>query len=160
MKMNEGVEWALHSCVNLCWIPGETVTAKKLAAFYNLPTAYLNKQLQALARAGIMSSTSGPKGGFQLARRPEEITLLDVVVAIDGAEDAFRCTEILKDGPGADPKADYRKTCLVASAMRRAELVYRRELAARTIADIVAEVEQTFPQTPESTRAWFANLKS
>jgi Rrf2 family protein len=160
MKMNEGVEWALHSCVNLCWIPGETVTAKKLAAFYNLPTAYLNKQLQALARAGIMSSTSGPKGGFQLARRPEDITLLDVMVAIDGAEDAFRCTEILKDGPGADPLADYRKTCLVASAMRRAELVYRRELAARTIADIVAEVEQTFPQTPDNTRAWFANLKS
>ncbi|WP_432942618.1 RrF2 family transcriptional regulator [Kribbella sp. CA-253562] len=160
MKMNEGVEWALHSCVNLCWIPGETVTAKRLAAFYNLPTAYLNKQLQALARAGIMSSTSGPKGGFQLARQPENITLLDVVVAIDGAEDAFRCTEILKDGPGADPTADYRKTCLVASSMRRAELVYRRELAARTIADIVAEVEQTFPQTPENTRTWFANLKS
>ncbi|GAA1555119.1 Rrf2 family transcriptional regulator [Kribbella lupini] len=160
MKMNEGVEWALHSCVNLCWIPGETVTAKKLAAFYELPTAYLNKQLQALSRAGIMSSTSGPKGGFQLARRPEDITLLDVVVAIDGPEDAFRCTEILKAGPGADPKVDYRKTCLVAGSMRRAELVYRRELAARTIADLVADVERSFPQTPESTRAWFANLKS
>ena len=70
MKMNEGVEWALHSCVNLCFIPGEAVTAKRLAAFYNLPTAYLNKQLQALTRAGILTSTSGPKGGFQLARRP------------------------------------------------------------------------------------------
>ncbi|GAB2553701.1 RrF2 family transcriptional regulator [Kribbella endophytica] len=160
MKMNEGVEWALHSCVNLCWIPGETVTAKKLAAFYELPTAYLNKQLQALSRAGIMSSTSGPKGGFQLAKRPEDITLLDVVVAIDGPEDAFRCTQILKQGPGADPKADYRKTCLVSSTMRRAEVVYRRELAARTIADLVADVERGFPQTPESTRAWFANLKS
>ncbi|GAB3816158.1 RrF2 family transcriptional regulator [Kribbella italica] len=160
MKMNEGVEWALHSCVNLCWIPGETVTAKKLAAFYDLPTAYLNKQLQALSRAGIMSSTSGPKGGFQLAKQPDDITLLDVVVAIDGPEDAFRCTEILKAGPGADPKADYRKTCLVSTAMRQAELVYRRELAARTIADIVAEVEHTFPRTPESTRAWFANLRS
>src|SRR5687768_17117966 len=123
MKMNEGVEWALHSCVNLCWIPGETVTAKKLAAFYELPTAYLNKQLQALSRAGIMSSTSGPKGGFQLAKRPEEITLLDVVVAIDGPENAFRCTQILKAGPGADPKADYRKTCLIAGSMRQAEVV-------------------------------------
>lgn len=60
--MNEGVEWALHSCVNLCFIPGEAVTAKRLAAFYNLPTAYLNKQLQALSRAGILTSTSGPKG--------------------------------------------------------------------------------------------------
>ncbi|MEV6285448.1 Rrf2 family transcriptional regulator [Kribbella sp. NPDC051770] len=155
MKMNEGVEWALHSCVNLCWIPGRPVTAKKLAAFYELPTAYLNKQLQALTRAGIMSSTSGPKGGFQLARRPEEITLLDVVVAIDGPDDAFRCTEIAKDAPNGDPAVDYRKTCLVGSSMRRAELVYRRELAARTVADIVADVEQNFPETATSTRDWF-----
>lgn len=158
--MNEGVEWALHSCVNLCWIPGETVTTKRLAAFYELPTAYLNKQLQALTRAGILSSTSGPKGGFQLARRPDKITLLDIVIAIDGPDEAFRCAEILKAGPGADPKADYRNSCLVSQAMRKAELNYRRELASQTIADIVATVEQTFPQAPENTRAWFANLTS
>ncbi|QNE19152.1 Rrf2 family transcriptional regulator [Kribbella qitaiheensis] len=160
MKMNEGVEWALHSCVNLSFIPGETVTAKRLAAFYNLPTAYLNKQLQALNRAGILSSTSGPKGGFQLARRPDQISLLDIVVAIDGAEDAFRCAGILKDGPSGDPKADYRKTCLISQAMRTAELNYRRELAGQTIADIVHQVQTTFPDTPDNTRNWFANLKS
>jgi Rrf2 family protein len=160
MKMNEGVEWALHSCVNLCFIPGETVTAKRLAAFYELPTAYLNKQLQALSRAGILSSTSGPKGGFQLARQPEKITVLDVVVAIDGPEEAFRCTQILKAGPGADPKNDYRKTCLVSMTMRKAELTYRRELAGKTIADLVNQVETTYPETADNTRSWFANLKS
>ncbi|GAA0951957.1 Rrf2 family transcriptional regulator [Kribbella koreensis] len=160
MKMNEGVEWAVHSCVNLCFIPGEAVTAKRLAAFYELPTAYLNKQLQALTRAGILSSTSGPKGGFQLAKAPDKITLLDVVVAIDGSEDAFRCTQILKAGPGADEKADYRKTCVVSMSMRKAELTYRRELAAKTIADLVEQVESTYPETAENTRGWFANLKS
>ncbi|NED55319.1 Rrf2 family transcriptional regulator, partial [Micromonospora aurantiaca] len=51
--MNEGVEWAIHSCLNLTWLePGEAVTAARLAAYYELPAAYLNKQLQALARAG------------------------------------------------------------------------------------------------------------
>ena len=158
--MNEGVEWAMHSCVNLSWLPGEAVTAKRLAAFYDLPTAYLNKQLQALTRAGILSSVSGPKGGFQLARDPRNITLLDIVVAIDGPEDAFRCTQILKAGPGADPTADYRKTCVVSQAMRAAELTYRRELAGTTIADIAGRVEKQFPATPDSTRARFANLKS
>ena len=160
MKMNEGVEWAMHSCVNLSWLPGEAVTAKRLAAFYDLPTAYLNKQLQALTRAGILASVSGPRGGFQLARDPRNITLLDIVVAIDGADDAFRCTEILKAGPGADPKADYREVCLVSQAMRAAELNYRRELAAQTIADIVTRVEAQSPVAPENTRTWFANLKS
>ena len=160
MKMNEGVEWAMHSCVNLSWLPGEAVTAKRLAAFYDLPTAYLNKQLQALTRAGILSSVSGPKGGFQLARDPRNITLLDIVIAIDGADDAFRCAEILKAGPGADPKADYREICLVSQAMRAAELNYRRELAGQTIADIVARVEKQTPAAPDNTRHWFANLKS
>lgn len=160
MKMNEGVEWALHSCVNLCFIPGEAVTAKRLAAFYNLPTAYLNKQLQALTRAGILTSTSGPKGGFQLARRPDKISVLDVATAIDGPEDAFRCTQILKDGPGADPQADYRKICVVSQSMRKAELTYRRELAGKTIADLVNQVETSYPETADNTRSWFANLKS
>src|SRR3982074_1611026 len=100
MRMTEGVEWALHCCLNLSWVgPEQAVTAARLAAFYELPTAYLNKQLQALARAGILSSVSGPKGGFRLDRRPEQITLLDVVVAIDGPVDAFRCTEILHRSP-------------------------------------------------------------
>ncbi|MEV5963059.1 Rrf2 family transcriptional regulator [Kribbella sp. NPDC051952] len=160
MKMNEGVEWAMHSCVNLSWLPGEAVTAKRLAAFYDLPTAYLNKQLQALTRAGILSSVSGPKGGFQLARDPRNITLLDIVVAIDGSDEAFRCLQILKAGPGADPKADYREVCLVSQAMRAAELTYRRELAGTTIGDIVADVEKQTPAAPDNTRNWFANLKS
>ncbi|MET7277805.1 Rrf2 family transcriptional regulator [Kribbella sp. NPDC005582] len=159
MKMNEGVEWAMHSCVNLSWMPGQAVTAKRLAAFYDLPTAYLNKQLQALARAGIVSSISGPKGGFQLARDPRKITLLDIVVAIDGADDAFRCTEILKAGPGASPKADYVKTCQISRAMRAAELTYRRELAGQTIADIADRVLAEHPDAPDNTRSHFANLK-
>jgi Rrf2 family protein len=160
MKMNEGVEWAMHSCVNLSWLPGEAVTAKRLAAFYDLPTAYLNKQLQALARAGILTSVSGPKGGFQLARDPRNISLLDIVIAIDGADDAFRCTEILKAGPGADPHADYREICLVSQAMRAAELNYRRELAGQTIADIADRVVRQTPEAPGNTRSRFANLKS
>ncbi|GAA1664435.1 Rrf2 family transcriptional regulator [Kribbella yunnanensis] len=160
MKMNEGVEWAMHSCVNLSWLPGQAVTAKHLAAFYDLPTAYLNKQLQALTRAGILSSVSGPKGGFQLARDPRKISLLDIVVAIDGADDAFRCTEILRVGPGADPKADYRKVCEISQAMRAAELTYRRELAGQTIAAVAERVVQNYPDAPDNTRHRFANLKS
>jgi Rrf2 family protein len=158
--MNEGVEWAMHSCVNLSWMPGRPVTAKHLAAFYDLPTAYLNKQLQALTRAGILTSVSGPKGGFQLARDPRNITLLDIVVAIDGPDEAFRCLQILKAGPGADPKTDYTKACLVSQAMRTAELAYRRELAGQTIADIADRVVSQTPEAPENTRIRFANLRS
>jgi Rrf2 family protein len=159
--MSEGVEWALHSCLNLTWLPaGEAVPAAKLAAFYELPPAYLNKQLQALARAGIVSSTPGPRGGFQLARGPESITLLDVVVAIEGAEEAFRCDQLLRKGPGADPKVDYRQACLLSQAMRRADLAWRRELAGQTLADMKAQVEQHYPGTPTNTVNRFTALRA
>jgi Rrf2 family protein len=161
MRMSEGVEWALHSCLNLTWLPtGQAVPAAKLAAFYGLPAAYLNKQLQALARAGIVSSTSGPRGGFQLARSPEAITLLDVVVAIEGPDEAFRCEELLKRGPGADPQVDYRQACLVSRAMRRADLAWRRELAGQTLADLKADVERQYPATPGNTVNRFAALRA
>ena len=67
MRTSQGVEWALHACLNLSWLDAPAPTGT-LAAFYDLPPAYLNKQLQALVRAGILTSTPGPRGGFQLAR--------------------------------------------------------------------------------------------
>lgn len=156
--MSEGVEWALHSCLNLAWIGAErAVKASTLAAFYDLPTAYLNKQLQALARAGIVTSTSGPRGGFRLAKKPEDVTLLDVVVAIEGSEQAFRCTQIMASGPGGDPSKDYSKTCHISRAMGKAELAWRKELAGQSIDDVKASVERSNPGAPDGTRHWFEN---
>ncbi len=158
--MSEGVEWALHSCLNLSWAePGEAVTATKLAAFYDLPAAYLNKQLQALAKAGILTSSSGPRGGFRLARPLTKITLMDVVTAIEGPEPAFRCEQIQRNGPDGNPKVDYRAACQISQAMNRAELAWRKELAATTLADIGATVERKWPSTPEVTRNRFANAR-
>lgn len=151
--MSEGVEWALHTCVNLSWTdPGEAVPAARLAEVFALPTAYLSKHLQALARAGILISTTGPRGGFRLARDPADISLLDVVTAIEGPEDAFRCRQILKDGPGGRPDVDYRRTCTISQAMRKAELAWRTELAGQTIADIRRTVERRDPEAAPATR--------
>ncbi|MEJ7634171.1 Rrf2 family transcriptional regulator [Aeromicrobium sp.] len=155
--MSEGVEWALHSCLNLSWVGDEAVTARKLAAFYQLPTAYMNKQLQALTRAGILSSTSGPRGGFRLARTIDDITLLDIVVAIEGREDIFRCDQVLRHGPGGSDEVDYRHTCVLSGAMRKADLAWRSSLAQQTIADIRTDVEKAYPHTRDATLNHFLN---
>ncbi|MFF5449097.1 RrF2 family transcriptional regulator [Streptomyces sp. NPDC012888] len=153
--MSEGVEWALHSCVNLAWSgPDRAVPAARLAAWHDLPPAYLNKQLQALARAGILTSTPGPRGGFRLTRPLDRITLMDVVAAVEGPEEAFRCAEIRQQGPGGGPAASYAAECAIAHAMGRAELAWRRELAARTLDEIRQQAEQQAPGAPERLRAW------
>jgi len=161
MKMGEGVEWALHTCLNLTWVEdGRPVPAAVLAGYFKLPPAYLNKQLQALARAGIVSSVPGPRGGFQLARDPRKITVLDVVVAIEGAEDAFQCAQILRDAPDGEPGIDYRETCVISQVMRKAELAWRAELAAQTLADVKATVESRFPAVPGQTRQGLHSLRA
>src|SRR6476619_2193158 len=146
MKMGRGVEWALHSCVNMSWTPpGEAVNSARLAAFYRLTAAYLNKQLQALVRAGILTSVSGPRGGFHLARRPENITVLDVVLALEGQEPAFRCEAILGNVPEPDRQENFARTCLISQTMRQAELAWRQALARQSIAGIADSMERRFP---------------
>lgn len=137
--MSGGVEWALHCCLTLAWLGNEEpVPTSTLAAAFDVPSHYLNKFLQSLVRAGILSSSAGAKGGFRLARSPESITLLEVVIAIEGDDWAFRCTEIRQQGAGchASPN-EFARPCGIAAAMQRAETAWRNELAAQTVADLV-----------------------
>jgi Rrf2 family protein len=161
VRMGEGVEWALHCCLNLAWAdPAEPVPVARLAAYYDLPPAYFNKQLQALSRAEIVASVPGPRGGFRLNRAPERISLMDVVAAIEGPDPAFRCTEIRRHGPGGvTPDAD-PAPCLVDQAMRGAELAWRTALAGQTIADIKASVEAKAPGVPERVRRWLSTARA
>ncbi|MFG1694948.1 RrF2 family transcriptional regulator [Nonomuraea sp. NPDC049309] len=157
MRMGEGVEWGLHCCLALAWLEDEApIPTGRLAALFNLPPVYLKKRLQDLVRAGILASVPGVKGGFRLARAPERITLLDVVTAIEGRDEAFRCNEIRQRGAGAEePEGTFAKPCGVVIAMRRAELAWRRELAAQTLADLMREAA---PSAPGRTRRYYARL--
>lgn len=148
MRMNEGVEWAAHICVLLHWLQEDDPTpAARLAEAYDLPAPYLAKQLQALARAGITESVPGRSGGVRLARPAERITLMDVVAAIEGPDEAFTCTEIRQRGMNADrPAREFTQPCGIAHAMREAEMLWRRQLAATTIADIAADTPRRAAQ--------------
>jgi len=152
--MSQGVEWTLHVLLTLAWLDDdEPVRVAELATGHDLPAAYLNKQLQALVRAEILESLPGARGGFRLARPPSTITLMDVVAAIEGTQDAFRCTEMRLRGVGADmPRPSFDGPCAIHASMQRAELAWRRELAGQTIADLQAEVDAHAPAAGRVTR--------
>lgn len=65
--------------------------ARCLAADLDLPGPYLAKILQTLGHSGILESQRGPSGGFRLNRSPEDITLREVVVAMEGPEPFEEC---------------------------------------------------------------------
>lgn len=79
-------------------------------------------------------------------------SLMDVATAIEGTEHAFRCTEIRRRGSGAAPARFFGETCAVTTSMRRAELAWRKALAAQTIADVGAEAEAHAPGLTDYAR--------
>ena len=87
----------------------------------------------------------GPGGGYRLARPATEITVLDVVEAIDGSEPSFRCTEIRRKGPTRLPAREYRVPCSIHAVMQRADDAWRDELRATSIADLVGMVAASAP---------------
>lgn len=160
MRMSEGVEWGIHSCMILAALPDRAaLPAERLAEFHDLRPTYLAKHLQVLSRAGIIRSSSGPRGGYRLGRPPGEITLLDVVEAIEGSTDAFRCQEIRRQGPVAAGPEEYRQACVVTRAIRRAETTFRRELATTSIADLNRAVKRdTKGRATAATGRWLADV--
>jgi Rrf2 family protein len=156
MKLSEGVEWGLHCVSALAGLPpGATLPTKSLAEYHGLSETYLSKHLQALTNARIIESVPGPRGGYRLQRPPEEITLLEVVEAIDGREPLFRCTEIRQQGPLALEPQAYRLPCGIHVAMAQAEKAWRDALRAQTIADLVHHYVRTVePQQQQRSQQW------
>ena len=139
MTLSEGVEAAIHCTAVMASLgEGETLPAAALAELHGLSASYLLKHLKALVADRVLESVPGPHGGYRLARAAEEITLLDVVLAVEGRQPAFRCMEIRRRGPVKLPAAAYAKPCGINAAMLRAERAYRAALAETSIADIVA----------------------
>jgi Rrf2 family protein len=142
MKISAGVEWALHCCLALSGID-RPVPAAKLAEMTDVSASYLAKQLQALSRAGLVTSVQGKAGGYVLTRSPEKITVLDVVQAIEGTATMFECTEIRQRGPVGAPPEECRQSCAVAKAMLAGEQAWRTALRGITLQDVGTEMAGT-----------------
>jgi Rrf2 family protein len=157
VKLPSSTEWVLHCAATLAQLePHQTASAGQLAAYFDLPAPYLAKQLQSLVRAGILTATTGPRGGFRLGRPASEITLLQIVEAVDGASSPYECREIRQQGAGALPARDCRDTCILAAKMADAHDAWRASLAAESLADILESLPAT---APARTRSKLAGIR-
>jgi Rrf2 family protein len=60
------------------------VMSEAISKQYNIPLEYLLKILHQLVRGGVLRSKRGPRGGFSLAQKPEDINFLQIIEAIEG----------------------------------------------------------------------------
>jgi Rrf2 family transcriptional regulator, iron-sulfur cluster assembly transcription factor len=89
-------------------VEGGMTGIRKISSDLGLPTPFLAKILQQLAKQKILNSSKGPHGGFSLLRDPQKITLLDIVNSIDG-QDVF--TNCIMHNGSCEGVEDSKKHC-------------------------------------------------
>ncbi len=84
-------EYALRAMVAIAQGSGDAVVTPAIAEITKVPPGYLPKVLQTLRKAGLVDSKRGLGGGFTLARPAEDVTVLEVVNAVDPIKRIHRC---------------------------------------------------------------------
>ncbi|NTW01956.1 MAG: Rrf2 family transcriptional regulator [Oscillochloris sp.] len=85
MRISNKSDYALRALFDLAQHIGRgPIQSDEIARRQGVPVNYLNQLLITLRRAGLIESMRGPQGGHMLARAPENITLRDILIAIDG----------------------------------------------------------------------------
>lgn len=90
MQVTARVDYAIRAVAELAAHPDRALTRNDLADAQHLPGKFLESILRDLTRDGVLSSQRGSSGGFRLTRAPQEITLADIVRAVDGPLTAVR----------------------------------------------------------------------
>src|SRR5512137_271796 len=136
MQFCIGVEYAFNSLFYIVYLPErKTVGIKHIAKLHEITDSYLSKLFAKLRKAGIVRSVAGVKGGYELARRAEDVSFWDIIEAIEGASHLFRCAEIRKKNIFVtDPRIYTDKCpCLIKVVMQEAEDLMRDKLRKKSL---------------------------
>ena len=150
LQFSVGVEYALHCLLHMINLPsGKTIGIKELATYQGVSETYLSKVYTKLRKSGIVKSIPGVNGGYELARRPDDITFWDVIEAIEGTSPMFQCAEIRQNEILLDknnlPDTHTKCPCLIKVVMLEAEEQMRQFLRNKTLAWLHNQVENKLP---------------
>lgn len=135
MQVTRATDYAVRIMLELASLPpGNKAQLNELIESTGVRGSFLSKVVQRLVHAGMVSSHRGTRGGFSLRVPGEEVTLLDVIEAIEGPTQMNLC---LGDGPGCERKS----WCGVHPVWQKAQSAFIQELADVTIAHLAVETK-------------------
>ncbi|MGZ4173937.1 MAG: RrF2 family transcriptional regulator [Candidatus Limnocylindrales bacterium] len=149
MRISAKAEYAVRAAVELASVDDEKpVKAERLATAQEIPLNFLENILGELRHAGIVRSHRGAEGGFRLARPPAEITIADVIRAVDGPLASVR------GGPPED--ASYSGSTVALGRVWIAVRANLRSVLERvTVADVAAgRLPAAIDKLAEDPEAW------
>jgi len=159
-QFGSAIEYTLHCLLFLAGAEqGAARSARDVAEFQKLSTDYVAKLFTRLEKAGLVTSTEGLRGGFHLARPPEEISVLDVIDAVEGRKPLFQCREVRANCvlfDGQTPAWSGRGVCGIHAVMLRADAAMRDSLAQSNLAQLAAHTGRVVPKAHQrAAQDWF-----
>lgn len=115
-----------------------TRSVRDIAAEAHLPLPTVSKLLKALTRSGLLVSQRGAKGGYALARRPEEITVAQIIAALDGP---IAITDCSGDPNG---RCEIERLCSVRNNWQRINVAIKDALEGLTLAEMATPAPAAF----------------
>lgn len=163
--LGKGVEYALHCLLSLINSSGDSpMGVKDIAEFQGVSPTYLSKIFTRLKKAGIVRSSIGVNGGYELAKPPDQITFWDVVVAVEGEFRLFECRNIrekvaIYQDSCQKPDWQSRGPCTIHKVMMDVETQIKDSLQAKNIAWLREVVDQKLsPKEKNAAIKWFVQV--
>ncbi len=134
-KISDAASLAMHAMAYLAGEPHRFIPVNEMAENLKVSLPHLAKVFQRLAKAGLVHSVRGPKGGFQPSRDPKKISLLDVYEAIEGEIERERC--VLGLGLCS------RERCIFGGMLESVNEQFRSQLASTDLTQLTWLKEET-----------------
>jgi len=128
VQLSEAASLAIHAMILMAEEVEERRSVKEIAQMLNASEAHMAKVVQRLAKVGFVRTTRGPGGGVVLAKKPDEITFLEVFEAIEGPLDQCPCM-LNKEGLCPFDR------CIFSGALEDATARIREKFAATSLSD-------------------------
>lgn len=144
---SKGCEYALRALI--CVAPEEEkrrFQAAEVCRKVGIPEPYTRKVFQALTKGGFLRAVRGPGGGYELQREPADISLLEVICAVDGEETFDQCILGL-------PECGTRAPCPLHGVWEKEKKQLLKLLAAHTLQDLVQIKQSNKNGASQKTRS-------
>lgn len=133
MKITRETDYAIRALTFLAQHPQKPMDAKAIASMQQIPESFAFKVLRKLIKSNLVVSVRGANGGYKLNKLPKEITLLDIITAIEGEIALNGCLE-----KGAEcPLKQINGYCRAHMELGRVQQVLRQELQRKSLEEIL-----------------------
>ena len=129
LRISKLTDYGTVVLAHLAGASGAVCSAAEVSDTTGIAVPTVSKLLKSLARAGLVTSTRGTNGGYQLARPAHEISAASVIDALDGPVSITECS-------ASDSHCDYESVCNVGNAWQRINVAIRRALEDVNLTDL------------------------